>query len=62
VVTNNPVGTKTVSMEYTNWDSQQGATYESIMRKGEIKKLGVAEYKSVYNVFFTRSTLTITGN
>jgi len=62
VVTNNPVGSKTVSMEYTNWDSQQGATYESIMKKGEIKKLGVAEYKSVYNVFFRRSTLTITGN
>ncbi len=61
VISNNPVGSKMISRDYTNWDSKQGATYQQLMSGAKITKIGIAEYKSLNYLFFTRNTITITG-
>jgi uncharacterized protein involved in high-affinity Fe2+ transport len=61
VVTNNPVGTKKYTLKKGAFTKDQGVSYNEAMKKGNIKKLGVAEYKLKYFLIFPSQQLTITG-
>ncbi|GEM_PF-644187 len=60
-VTNNDVGSKRGEVSSGTADVDSGVSYESAVKNGRIKKVGVAEYKMKSYVFFIKEYMTVTG-
>ncbi len=61
VLTNNPVGSKQIVIDYSNVDTKQGVTYHQAIKQGNISKIGLVERKTVSYFFFTRETMVVRG-
>lgn len=61
VVTNNAVGSKRGKLVTHPFKRNAGLSYESAMKNGEIKKLGIAEYKAKVFLTIPVQKLEVTG-
>ena len=61
VVTNNPIGSKRGEATTANMDVNTGVSYSTAIAKGDISKVGIAEYKMKTYVFSIRESMIVTG-
>ncbi|MDA8886898.1 hypothetical protein OAD66_01880 [Bacteroidia bacterium] len=61
VVTNNPVGSKVGVVEGTPFKKDLDLSYQAAKEKGDISKVGIAEFKMTTMLIIPKLKLTVTG-
>lgn len=61
VVTNNNVGSKKVEVKAFSFKKDIDISYSGAMKKGDISKVGIAEFKNQYFVFASKLSVSMTG-
>lgn len=61
VVTNNPVGSKTGVVKGTPFNKDLDLSYQAAKKKGDISRVGIAEFKMTQLLIIPKYELTVTG-